>query len=275
MREEELKKLSTRNSDLLKMAIKRDHLEDFEKLIGKIPKDYLGQHASYISIITNVLAFEKKCFEESQNKIAQRIGESLKRKEEEKAIELLELKEREHTSSYNIFLDFILRLCGHILETYGQKGLYEAFRYSAQQQKSDMAKAIEVPVEANVKYAATIFKSLMGKMTIKEDETKFTFIQDPCGSGGRLLRERAYGPPKGYLRIINPEGMTLQRSNFPVWCAHCMIFNGIMMTEWFGFPLWVFEPPVEADDPCILHIYKDKDYIPEEYYEKLGTKKVK
>jgi hypothetical protein len=270
MKEEELRELGIRNTELLKGAIREGNREKIDKLIKKIPREFLGLHSTYISIITNMLGFEKKLFEESQNALTEGIEKCLKNQEKEKALALLEEKERQHTMSYNTYLDFILKVSSHIIENYGEDALYQTFRYSASQQKYDMGKVREAPVEANVKAAAAMFKALMGKMSIKEDEKKFTFIQDPCGSGGRLLRERAYALPRGFLKIKNAHAMTLQRSNFPSWCAHCMVWNGIMMIEWLGFPQWVFEPPKDADDPCVFHIYKNIDDIPEDYYKKLG-----
>jgi hypothetical protein len=40
--------------------------------------------------------------------------------------------------------------------------------------------------------------------------------------------------------------------------------------EWFGHPHWVFEDPARPDGSCTLHVYKDRNAVPADYYRRLG-----
>lgn len=69
-----------------------------------------------------------------------------------------------------------------------------------------------------------------GAFRLEEEEDRFVFILDPCGSGGRLLREEMhkdmfhYGTELAPL-VAEPHDLTFQRRDFPLYCSHCSSGN--------------------------------------------------
>ncbi len=112
-----------------------------------------------------------------------------------------------------------------------------------------------------------------GAFTIVEDEEKFTFSMNPCGSGQRLMRRGLY-EKNGYGKTKDAHDWSYGRKDFPLYCTHCTFMNESMPIEWSGFPLYPSTPPDDFDhDPCVWHWYKDKADIPAEYWERHGAVK--
>ena len=112
-----------------------------------------------------------------------------------------------------------------------------------------------------------------GPIKIEEDEEKFVFEMQPCGSGERLISNGAYEPPWNFLKIEEPQSMTWGQENFPVYCCHgpVMAMLGIEMT---GAPLFVEEPSDKLGEKhCKIYLYKDPQDTPEEFYAKVGKRK--
>ncbi len=107
------------------------------------------------------------------------------------------------------------------------------------------------------------------------DEEKFTITMTPCGSGGKLVLEGGYKPPRNLARVKKAQPQTFGKENFPVYCTHCA-FQEIVPIEVLGHPIFITDPP-DADKigeiPCSVYIYKDPKNIPEEFYERIGKKK--
>lgn len=97
---------------------------------------------------------------------------------------------------------------------------------------------------------------------VVEEEDRFVFVLDPCGSGGRLWRGQM-GPP-GFFRygdgllchISEKSGLTFQRAPFPIYCTHCAVTN---REQLLGRP-WTFlvdgSAMVEPSSPCRQYLYK-------------------
>lgn len=70
----------------------------------------------------------------------------------------------------------------------------------------------------------------MGAFRLEEEEDRFVFILDPCGSGGRIFREEMhkdmfhYGGDLAPI-LQEPHNMTFQRKDFPAYCSHCASGN--------------------------------------------------
>lgn len=110
-------------------------------------------------------------------------------------------------------------------------------------------------------------------LQIEEDDEKFIFTQQPCGSGGKLVRDGSYGPPRNFYRVHQPQMMTYGKKDWPAYCAHC-IFHEIVGMEETGVPLFVLVPPDRpGEQPCRMLLYKDPANIPAEYFERAGLKK--
>jgi hypothetical protein len=97
---------------------------------------------------------------------------------------------------------------------------------------------------------------------VTEEEDRFVFCLDPCGSGGRLYRGEVLIP--GVFRygtgmlceIREANDITFQRAPFPIYCIHCA---GTNRDQFQGKP-WPFLVDGEAMNdpsaPCIQYLYK-------------------
>ena len=100
-----------------------------------------------------------------------------------------------------------------------------------------------------------------GKFRIEEEEDRFTFILDPCGSGGRLFREEMnkdmfqYGTDLAPI-IEEPHNLTFNRKDFPGYCVHCASGN----REQFGGKPLIFvvdgHAQMERGMPCRQYVWK-------------------
>ncbi len=94
-----------------------------------------------------------------------------------------------------------------------------------------------------------------------EEEDRFVFILDPCGSGGRLFRSEAgkrrfrYGDGLPCL-MDGPANINFNRTNFPIYCTHCASSN---RDQFEGGPLiFVIDGLAQKDaaSPCVQYLYK-------------------
>jgi hypothetical protein len=96
---------------------------------------------------------------------------------------------------------------------------------------------------------------------VEEEEDRFVFILDPCGSGGRLVRgemdkgrfEYGTGIP---CFMDEAADINFNREQFPVYCTHCASSN---RDQFDGNPLpFVVDghARVETQSPCRQYLYK-------------------
>ena len=66
--------------------------------------------------------------------------------------------------------------------------------------------------------------------TIEEEDDRFVFRLDPCGSGGRLFRGEMwrdmfhYGEPLSPI-MPDPHNINFNRAGAPTYCTHCAASN--------------------------------------------------
>ena len=122
-----------------------------------------------------------------------------------------------------------------------------------------------------------------GSMEFSEDEDRYTWRFDPCGSGGRSMRgDPIEGSPP---RMESPfsYGVTKDKFDFAwnkkgvcYYCVNCCVVMQLMPIDHFGYPVRVVEPPTypaERDVKCTWHVYKDPAKVPARYYEDVGRTK--
>jgi hypothetical protein len=120
-----------------------------------------------------------------------------------------------------------------------------------------------LPATARAKVIARALVANGGTCEVDEDEEKIV-LSFRCGSGGRLIDEGRYDVDGGpHLTLREPGGRTFQRDSLPVYCAHCSVHNEIQAIEWGGTPTSIEYPPEQPGDPCVHHVYKDVDRMPE------------
>ena len=115
----------------------------------------------------------------------------------------------------------------------------------------------------------TFFKFLVrtwyyhqANFTVEEEEDRFKFTLDPCGSGGRLYRDEvgkdgAYRYGSSMLCLMDePADINFNRKNFPIYCTHCAATN---RDQFEGQP-WPFvidgHSQMSPGLPCIQYFYK-------------------
>jgi hypothetical protein len=169
----------------------------------------------------------------------------------------------------------VTALLSFIYKNYGDDPLEQSLKYCADILIKPLNDSMaDLSFRETVETFAALFRSHTGRgLTIEEDDEKVTLILNPCGSGGRMVKEGYFAPPKNLLKVNDAQAITFGRNNFPCYCCHCAVLHHVMPIEWSGKPF----PPIEVGsgpgDPCKWHFYKDPAAIPERYYEQVGKHK--
>lgn len=181
---------------------------------------------------------------------------------------------RECLAMHDGLIDWITALLTFVGRRYGDEALYQALREGCTAWLEPLAEQFS---KADAGHRAVMMtKVLRGHMMpirIEEDDEKFTFVMEPCGSGGRLVLDGKYQPPRDFLKIEKPQPMTCGQKDFPVYCAHGPILS-ILAIEWGGAPVFFEEPSDKVgEEPCKIYLYKDPKATPAELYAKVGKEK--
>ena len=122
-----------------------------------------------------------------------------------------------------------------------------------------------------------------GNMEFSEDDERYTWRFDPCGSGGRSMRGDTIegSPPR--MELPFEYGVTKEEYDFAwnkkgvcYYCVNCCVVMQLMPIDKFGYPVRVVEPPTYPDNreaKCTWHVYKDPAKVPERYYTDVGRRK--
>ncbi|MCC7412486.1 MAG: hypothetical protein IT495_12775 [Gammaproteobacteria bacterium] len=112
-------------------------------------------------------------------------------------------------------------------------------------------------------------------LKIEEDDEKFVIHFRPCGSGGRLIEMGAFDGPFGYARIRKPGPHTWGEPDVPIYCTHCAYLEMLpQRLEGPGAQLYIVASRMKKPgEPCVLHVYKDPDRIPDACYERIGMRR--
>jgi len=122
-----------------------------------------------------------------------------------------------------------------------------------------------------VEYVARAMKANGASVELDEDDQRWE-LRFRCGSGGTLIDEGAYAPPRDYLVFTAKGPLTYGEESIPVYCAHCPVNNEIQPIEWDGVPASIVYPQTEPGGICTHHIYKDPSLIPASVYERIGKR---
>jgi hypothetical protein len=230
-----------------------------------------GDLAEEIERTGTLLAVAEACFSREQSRLAAEVLGSLLAGDAAAARGALDRKERDqYLPLHDRMVRFMAESFGFVLDHFGAPAL-ERFHIAAAEGQRRGFEGWEALGPAEFARAtAFLLKQHMGEVEVREDAERFTIVQRPCGSGGRLRLAGAYAGPSALPMVTEPGAQTLGRREFPVYCSHCPIWNGLASVEWFGHPHWVFDDPARPDGSCTLHVYKDRDAAPADYYRRLG-----
>jgi hypothetical protein len=123
-----------------------------------------------------------------------------------------------------------------------------------------------------------------GSIEVIEEDDRWALRFDPCGSGGRTLRDdpdTGLGPrmeaPWNLGVTTTEHDWSWNRKGICLYCVHCCQLNERMPMRRFGYPTRVVEPPVWPESrkgtKCTWYIYKDPTLVPEEIYRRVGAVK--
>jgi hypothetical protein len=122
-----------------------------------------------------------------------------------------------------------------------------------------------------------------GDIEFSEDQERYTWRFDPCGSGGRSMRGDAVegSPPRmespfGYGVTQEEHDWAWNRKGVCYYCAHCCVVMQLKPIDAFGYPVRVVEPPTypeQREAKCTWHVYKDPASVPERFYTEVGRTK--
>lgn len=185
---------------------------------------------------------------------------------------------------HDLYLHWVTALLSHIYENWGEEAAVRAIRDTAVHGQAGWAIPMaqfkqqiieEKGLKAYVEWVIDMWRqhSMYPGVRIEEDDEKITIHLGQCGSGGRLINMEAYSGPGGYKKLKQAGPHTWGETDLPIYCAHCPTVHEITPIKHFGrgAQLWVHASPFpkKPGDPCIHHIYKNPEDIPESYYERI------
>jgi acetyl-CoA synthetase len=219
----------------------------------------------------HLLAAGEEIFAREQARLARAAVTAIDAGDVVGARRVVDLKEQgQYVPLHDRIVRFMAETFAYVLQEFGPDELLRFQRATAEGQRDGFERWDRMPAADFARTTAFLLKQHMGQVDVSEDDEKFTVVQTPCGSGGRLRLAGAYAGP-GALPFVEVAGaLTHGEARFPVYCSHCPVWNGLAPVEWFGRPHWVFDRPSREDGSCTLHIYKHRDGAPSGYLAKLG-----
>ena len=185
------------------------------------------------------------------------IESSLEADDKETAKQLSQRMYHEFLSLHDLYRDWVTALLSFIGRHYGDDALHEAMEETvAVWVKPLCERYAGKSTRRKVELLAAGLRAHLHPFTVEEDEDRFTVSGLPCGSGGRLVLEGAYDPPRSFLKIQKAQPMTFNRPDFPVYCAHCF-FQNTLPAKLGSESLFVTEPSDElGEEPCRVYLAK-------------------
>ena len=269
----ELGRLGRRARERIESALARGDREEALAACAALRKEYVLVHKGLRRVLEYAMEYIEGAFREEQARVAERIAEAVRAGDVASAKALLEERDRQHGVIHDQFIAIKAGFYSYVGKVFGDQRLEEILRHTGERQRQGFERWEEMAVEDFVRATAHLLKSHIGNVRVTEDAEKFTIIQDPCGSGGRLMREGAYDGADGLYRVGEAQDLTFGKADFPSYCAHCAVWNNIQCIEWFGHPQWCIDHPDTPASPCRIHIYKDSGRIPDRYYRQVGKRR--
>lgn len=218
-----------------------------------------------------VLQARQQRFESDQALAAQQVIDALLAHDAARASQWLERKEiHDYLPYHDRLVRFMADSFGFVLERFGDQGLLRFHLDTAEGQRAGFEKWEKQSAAEFARTSAFLLKQHMGQVAVTEDDEKFTIVQTPCGSGGRLQTEGAYRGAHPLPFVSTPGPLTLGAPRIPVYCSHCPAWNGVATMRWFGRAHWIFDHPARPDGSCTLHVYKRTEDVPAEFNARLA-----
>jgi hypothetical protein len=156
--------------------------------------------------------------------------EAIERGDSDTAKALCEEMKQEWRLLHDLMAGGMAGLISFVQDRLGDDGVEEAWEYSLERGWKSHAEAIQKQdrrwmvhaLAANWRaHSCSGTGPNPGAFTITEDDEKFTFAMNPCGSGQRLWRNGAYEGPNGFGVTDEAHDWSYGRAGFPLYCTHC------------------------------------------------------
>jgi hypothetical protein len=187
----------------------------------------------------------------------------------------LALSKTEWYPAHHFFRDLVTGLMGWIYTTHGVEHCWESVEecYNRPAMGAMMAQVSELAVRDRVVLLADLFHQHGMKYTMSESAGGVCLHTAPCGSGGRLIDERAYTAPKN-LPIVKREGpASFGLDEMPTYCMHCPATNKLVLEN--GGPYFLLVEPGLRDGRitghCDFHIFHSEADVPQAMYDRVGV----
>ena len=171
---------------------------------------------------------------------------------------------------------WIAELLSWVGETEGEAAVEDVLRRFGERNLADRALPDNdwwsVPAEVRAKVVARAMLANGAEIELAEDDEKIV-MSFRCGTGGMLIDSGAYEGEAALMKLTESGPRTFGRDSLWVYCAHCSVNNEIQAVETTGRLTTVEFPPERAGEPCVHHVYRRPQDIPEEIYVRIGKSK--
>ncbi len=104
-----------------------------------------------------------------------------------------------------------------------------------------------------------------------EDDKKLWFVMEPCGAGQKLWEMGVC--QKGCGLCDEPHPITAGGENFPVYCTHAPIAE-LVCSDLNTCYMYQHDYPEQVGPcSCVFNVYKNKEDIPQSYFDRIGRKR--
>ncbi len=261
-------------------------LADYEKLLDGISKLYpADSEIKIIKMVRDLLGNQnltidsgKSLFSEME-KDYQELSQAFNEKKLEKSLELITRTHHHAVIRHDSLSGFIYTFPSTVVGVDGETLAVELSNGSVMKNQKWLGLWELSKVLSPVDLAAFLGEHLRfhfsgdkreGKTTIVEDDKKIRLVFDPCGSGGAIRRR--LGNDVVNLQEKHPLAWN-KCGEVNLYCTHCAL-NEKYSIDLFGYPKLVVEFEADPSKPCGWTIYKNKEDVPSEVYERLGVSRV-
>ncbi|MEZ5166479.1 MAG: hypothetical protein R2695_08290 [Acidimicrobiales bacterium] len=194
----------------------------------------------------------------------------------DRALDQIDRAEVQARSLKQYSIRWIAELLSWIGETEGEAAVEAALRRFGERNLADRALPENdwwsVPAEVRAKVVARAMLANGAEVDIEHEPDRIV-MAFRCGSGGWLIDSGAYEGDHALLKLREPGPRTFGRDEMWVYCAHCSVNNEMQAVETTGRLTSVEFPPERPGDPCVHHVYRRPEDIPEEIYVRIGKTK--
>lgn len=190
----------------------------------------------------------------------------------EETLKYYDYLEKGFRDIHDLYREWTSLLLSHVYREYGIDALEKCLRDSSDKRWMPwMMDDITQSIEQRLRGWVTLLLGNFATLRLEEDDEKFTFYQDPCGSCGRQIRQGCHKPPLNLAIVKEKHPITFMEGEVTVYQAHIAVMHTIMPIERIGAP-W---PAIKCEKgatggPCEIYMYKDPKTAAPEHYAMVG-----